>query len=250
MPGALYVMSYRARDAARVVARMPRFHRELDRAPGVVAGRLFASGNFWAPTMGYPTPRRYALLCGFEDEAARERFESSSLAASLVEPARERWRLALAPVRAKGQWRGWAPDVSEATPLAGDEPAAVITYGLVRARHYPSFALTNRRVIAASMEQPGLVMRMAIFDRPLSISTFSIWRRKGDALRFAYGPGGPHREVLEPWRKSWGSHDFFLRCRVLESSGTLAGHDPWAGVTPSLGPPHRNGDRSKHPRRD
>ncbi len=228
MPGALYVMSYGAGDAARLMARMPRIHRQLDRTPGVVAGRLFASANFWAPTAGYLTLRRQALLCAFEDEAARESFESSSLAASLIEPARERWRVALDPVAVTGQWRGWAPDVSAATRLGRDEPMAVITYGIVRPLHYPRFALANRRIIAASMNQPGLVMRMAIFDRPLCISTFSIWRSKGDALRFAYGPDGPHREILKPWRESWGSQNFFVRFRAFDSSGTLAGRDPLA----------------------
>jgi len=223
----LHVARFNPVEAARLVARIPRLHREFDRMPGVVVARIFVTANFWPPIVGYPTPRRYALLCAFEDGSARASFAESSAAHGFLGAASEQWRLGLEPAaRPVGAWRGWHPDPAGVERLAPDEPVAVMTYGLVKPRHALRFVAATRRVAKASMCQEGLVTRFALFDQMWSMCTFSLWRSKGDALRFAYAPDGLHKTYLQPWRESWGSQSFFVRFRVIDSVGSGAGIVP------------------------
>jgi hypothetical protein len=236
MPAQLHVASYTAADAARVVARVPRLHRRLGSTPGVVTGRVFATANYFPATSGYPTLRRYALLTAFEDDDAVAEFEGSEVDDAFGGPARESWRLTLEAIRVKhGSWRGWFPDTGGAEPLLRDEPMAVMTYGVLRPRYIPRFALRNRQVIAGSMDEEGQIVRLALFDRPLSVCTFSVWRSKGDALNFAYGAGTLHKASIRPWLDTpWGVKNFFARFRIVESRGTVAGVDPLAEARAAL----------------
>jgi spheroidene monooxygenase len=235
MPALLHIASFSAVDAVYTVTQMRRMHARLEATPGLAAGRVFATANFWPPTSGYPTLRRYGLLCGFEDDRALAEFDASGTADAFVGRARESWRLRLEPVTVRdGPWRGWYPTTTDAIPLTPDEPMAVMTYGVLRPRHIPSFTPRNRSIIAASMNQEGQVMRVALFDRPLSICTFSIWHSKGAALRFAYGTG-LHKAVIRPWRDvPWGVENFFVRFRILDSTGTYAGGNPLAATRIAL----------------
>jgi hypothetical protein len=234
MPASLHVASYTAADAARFAARLPRLQRRLRGTPGLVAGHVFATANFWPLTMGYPTLRRYALLTAFEDEGAIDEFEGSEAARAFTGPALESWRLTLEPTTVmNGSWRGWRPSTDEVAPLTGDEPLAVMTYGVLRPRYAAKFAVWNRRVIAASMNQEGQILRLALFDRPLSVCTFSVWRSKGHAMRFAYGADTLHKSVIRPWLDTpWGVDNFFARFRIRDSVGTCGGLDPLADARP------------------
>jgi hypothetical protein len=239
MPALLHVASFSAADAARIVAQMPRVHRKLGSMPGVVTGRVFATATFWPPTSGYPTLRRYVLLCAFEDDEAMAGFEGSEVAEAFGGRARESWRMELEPTRVKnGAWRGWRPDTADAEPIARDEPMAVMTYGVLRPRYIPQFAVRNRQVIAGSMDQEGQIIRLALFDRPRSVCTFSVWRSKGDALRFAYGAGTLHKASIRPWLEvPWGVDNFFARFRIRDSVGTCGGRDPLAEARAALASP-------------
>ena len=236
MPAALHVASYTAPGAARLLARIPRLHRGLRAAPGVLAGHVFATADYHPLTSGIPTLRRYALLCAFEDDAALADFEGSPLGGAFADGARESWRVTLDASRVvNGSWRGWRPDTGDADgigrtePLAKNEPLAVMTYGVLVPRYIPRFAMLNRQIIAGSMNQEGMIVRHAFFDRPLSVCTFSIWRRQADVTRFAYRSHTLHRSAIRPWLDTpWGTDNFFARFRLRDSSGTCDGRDPVA----------------------
>lgn len=240
MPASLRVASHTAPGAARMLAGMRRLHDELQATPGLVAGHLFATSNFWAPASAYLTLRRWALLCAFEDEDALGGFEKSPVVRAFSDRARETWRVTLEPTRVvNGSWRGWCPATQGVEPLAKDEPLAVMTYGILRPRYAPWFLRHNRRIVAASMDQEGLIARFGMADTALTASTFSIWRGHADVARFAYGADTVHKPVIRPSLDT-PTHEsyFFARFRLRDSDGTLAGRDP---VAEARGAPARNG---------
>lgn len=213
-----------------MLARMRRHRESVERGPGVIAGHIFATTRFWAPTGGYPTPRRWALMCAFEDDDALERFERSAAVAAFHHRARESWRVTLEPTRiVDGAWRGWAPATEDVEQIARDEPVAVMTYGVLRPRWVPRFLRENQRIVAASMAQEGLVARIGLSDTALTASTFSIWRSQGDVARFAYGVASTHKPVIRPSMDTpWADDYFFARFRLRDSRGTWDGRDPVA----------------------
>ena len=230
MAASLRLVSHTVPSAVRMLRRMRRMRNELDSAPGLVAGHLFATSNFWPATGGYLTPRRWALLCAFEDDEALAAFEASRLVAAFTDGARESWRVTLEPTRVvNGSWRGWCPPTEGVEPLARDEPVGVMTYGILRPRYVPTFIRHNRRVVAASMKQEGLIARLGLQDTALTASTFSIWRTPGDVTRFAYGADTVHKPVIRPSLDTpWGNAYFFARFRLRDSDGAWAGRDPVA----------------------
>ena len=230
MAASLHLASHTAPGAVQMLRRMRRMRNDFDSAPGLVAGHLFATSEFWPPAGAYLTLRRWALLCAFEDDEALAAFEASRLVAAFTDGARERWRVTLEPTRVvNGSWRGWCPPTEDVEPLARDEPVAVMTYGILRPRYVPTFVWHNRRVVAASMDQEGLIARLGMSDTPLTASTFSIWRSPGDVARFAYGADTVHKPVIRPSLDTpWGDAYFFARFRLRDSEGAWGGRDPVA----------------------
>ena len=198
----------------------------------MLAGHLFSTTEFSALAGGLPTLRRWALLCALEDHEAVEEFERSAAVAAFHERARESWRVTLEPTRVvDGAWRGWNPATDDVESIGRDEPLAVMTYGVLRPRYVPRFLRYNRRIIRASMRQPGLVARIGLSDTPLAASTFSIWRSQADVARFAYAPGSTHKPVIRPSMDTpWARDYFFARFRLLDSRGTWDGRDPLAAA--------------------
>jgi hypothetical protein len=213
-----------------MLARVRRQRDRIERGPGVIAGHLFATTRFWAPTGGYPTLRRWALLCAFADDEALRRFEGSAAVGTFHHGARESWRVTLEPTRlVSGAWRGWAPATEDVAPVARDEPVAVMTYGVLLPRWVPRFLRENQRIVAASMDEDGLVARIGLADTPLTASTFSIWRSQRDVARFAYGLKSTHKPVIRPSLDTpWASEYFFARFRLRDSRGSWEGRDPLA----------------------
>ncbi len=213
-----------------MLVRMRRIRDELDATPGLIAGHLFATTEFIPQTGGLPTLRRWALLCAFEDDATLEAFEDSRPVAALTDRARESWRVTLEPTRlVSGSWRGWCPATDDIERLSRDEPLAVMAYGILRPRYVPRFLRFNRRIVAASMNQDGLVARIGLSDTAMTASTFSIWRSQGDVARFAYGPETEHKPIVRPSKDiPWANDYFFARFRLRDSRGAWSGRDPVA----------------------
>ena len=236
MAASLHLASYSFRDTGRMLRAMRRHRANLEATPGLAAMNLFFTARFDSFTGGTPTPTKWGLLCGWETPEARDQFlgEPGRLA-PFVRDAREAWSVSLDTVRVvQGEWRGWQPSSDGIEPLTRDEPVAVITYGQVRPRYLPAFHWNNRKVVREMNANPGNVLGLGLADGPVTRATFSIWRSKGDVVRFAYGAGGVHdpiqRRSLET---GWGGDYFFGRFRPVASSGTWDGSDPLGRRLPS-----------------
>ena len=212
---------------------MRRYREHLKATPGLAVSSLFFTARFDSLTGGTPTPLKWGLLCGWERPEARDEFLSKpARLAPFVREAREAWSVSLDTVRVvSGEWHGWQPSLAEAEPLDRDEPVAVLTYGRVRPRYIPAFQWNNRKVVREMNANPGNVMAIGLGEDAWVRATFSIWRSKGDVVRFAYEPGGVHdpiqRRSLEA---GWGGDYFFARFRPVASTGTWGGCDPLAGL--------------------
>ena len=231
MAASLHLASYGVRDTGRMLRAMRRYRDHLKATAGLAVSGLFFTARFDSLTGGTPTPLKWGLLCGWETPAARDEFlDDREGLAPFVRGARESWSLSLDTVRVvEGEWHGWQPSPADAEPLARDEPVAVITYGRVRPRYMPAFHWNNRKVVREMNSNPANVMAIGLGEDPLVRATFSIWRSKGDVVRFAYEAGGVHdpiqRRSLEA---GWGGDYFFARFRPVASSGTWGGRDPLA----------------------
>jgi hypothetical protein len=228
MAASLHLARYSGRDAARLARALRRTQRELDRLPGLAAGHVFATIDLTTRSGGWPTPARWALFCGWNDDKALEQFERSAVLEDFLTRARETWRMRLEPVRVvNGSWRGWRPETDGVDPRK-DEPIAVITYGRLRARYVPVFLWNNRKAVIHADRSPGLLARIGLADTVRTASTFSLWRSQGDAVRFAYGPGDHKPVVSRSKAAPWADDYFFARFRLLQWSGTWNGRDPLA----------------------
>jgi hypothetical protein len=230
MLASLHLARYSARGAVRTLVAMRRHRMELETTPGLGAAHLFFTLDSSTVTGGKPTPRRWALLCGWDQDEAHDEFlaGSGALEAFLSE-ALETWRVRLEPVRVvDGSWRGWKPSTEGVRPLADDEPLIVMTYGLLRPRYVPAFLRSNRRALAQALEQPGMLAWLGLSDTVRTASTFSIWRSLADVQRYAYGKGAHQPVARHSKRVPWADDYFFARFRPLGSSGTWSGRDPVA----------------------
>jgi hypothetical protein len=232
MVASLHLARYPGRQAVKKLPTLWRLQRELDRAAGLAAGHVFATVDLTTDTGGWPTPRRWALFCAWEESSALEDFLRGSTAAErFLTDTEETWFARLEPVRlVSGGWRGWEPQTNGVEPLAPDEPLAVITYGVLRPRYVPTFFWNNRKAVRHADRSEGLLARIGLMDRIRTASTFTLWRSQRDVVRFAYGPGD-HKPVVSVSKNTpWAHHYFFARFRVLESKGSWGGHDPLAAV--------------------
>jgi hypothetical protein len=202
----------------------------LAHTPGLAVARLCVTTELEPTFGGRPTPTRWALLCGWEDGSARDRFLADpEPLRPFLEPAREAWSVSLDTVRlVSGEWRGWRPSTDDVDALGRDEPLAVITYGRLRPRYVPTFMWNNRKAVRQIVRHPGLISMVGLSDGIGVASTFSLWRSQGDVVRYAYGPGVhkpiQRRSLDVPWASEW----FFARFRPVASSGTWSGRDPLA----------------------
>jgi hypothetical protein len=198
--------------------------------PGLGAAHLFATFDPSALTGGRPTPRRWALLCGWnEAEGLDELLAGSPMLGAFLEDALEGWYVRLEPVRVvDGSWRGWRPATEGVRPLADDEPVIVMTYGRLKRRHVPAFLRANRRALAQALRHPGMLSWLGLSDAVPVASTFSLWRSIADVQGYAYGPGDHEPVARHSKRVPWADDYFFARFRPLASSGTWDGRDPVA----------------------
>lgn len=232
-----------------MVAEMRRRRDELARIPGVGAAHLFMTTELTPVLGGRPTPRRWALFCGWDRDVGLDPFlEGSPLLRAFTRGAREVWHVTLEPVRlVSGSWRGWTPSVDGTEPMEGDEPLVVMTYGRLRWRYVPTFLINNRRVVVHAWRQPGLLAQLGLSDTARTASTFTVWRSQADAVRFAYG-SGDHKPVIRPSRDTpWADDYFFARFRPLASKGTWKGRDPVADALAARGNGRRLAASQDHP---
>jgi spheroidene monooxygenase len=227
----LHVARYGLANAVRSALGVRLHDGELEQTPGLVAGALFVTANFWTAAVPgpKPTPRRNALFCCWETQRALDEFvRTSPIFESFKRNASETWHvtLELAAIT-EGRWREWPATPPRLTAVDDDDPVCVMTYGRVRPRHWVTFWGANARVVRQASGEPGMLALMGMADRPGVASTISFWRSLREAKRFAYGRGD-HAPIVRPSRTvPWFEERFFARFRVLASRGSFGGVDPF-----------------------
>ncbi len=231
MPASLHLARFAPRHAVRTTGRLWRGWDRVLAMPGLESARLFMLATLDPVVGGTPTPARWGLLLGWDDVHARDAYCVAG-ARCLTRDASEAWDVALDPVHVRqGHLHGWTPRTAGVESLDRDEPVMVFTHGRLRQRHVWDFTVANRRIVRSMTGGPGLEMMVGLLDHPNTRATFSLWRTKGDTMRFAYGHDGPHKPVQRaaqdvPWGDDW----FFARFRPVWSAGTWEGRDPLASL--------------------
>jgi hypothetical protein len=197
----------------------------LRRTPGVRFAKVLGTGDGRTFTLRDADPRRWGVLCVWEDEAQAD----APVIAGWRRLAHEEWRVDLALVHARGRWARQEPF---GTPVASGHhgPVAAIT----RARLRPSRARTFRRAVPAVVgdlaEQPGLRFSIGIGEAPIGLQgTFSVWASAADLTAFAYR-GAAHRAVVRRTPQiGWYAEELFARFAIVRTVGTIGGEDPVQG---------------------
>ena len=224
----LHIARYDLPTALRSAAGVWRRRAEFESTPGLAVGALLNTADFWTLPSPKFTPRRYAMLCCWDDDEALDGFLAESpLLAAFHRGASETWHARIEPATViEGRWRGWPDPSAELQPLADDEPVCVMTYGRVRLSQTWTFWTANARVIRQVRQSPAVLGYVGLADHIGIASTFSVWRSLAEAREFAYG-AGDHAPVVRPSRTvPWLRDRFFARFRPLASAGTIDGRDP------------------------
>lgn len=228
MSASLHLARYSPRDTGRMLRAMVRHKERLDATPGLAAARLMFTAEMDPITGGRPTPTRWGLLCWWKSSEARDEFVDRGFA-PFESGARESWSVSLDTVKVvMGELWGLRPSTAGVARLAPDEPLAVMTYGMLRARYAPAFTFQNRRIVRELQRNPAEVMRIGMAESPLARATFSLWRSQEAVMRFGYHDGVHPPIQRHSLEVPWGHDYFFARFRPVASRGTHGGRDPLA----------------------
>jgi hypothetical protein len=199
--------------------------------PGVRALLALGTATFAPRVRPAPTPRRIAVLAGWEDGDDLDARWVAALG-DLCSGAREHWHVEAEVVRAafSGSWKGWTPDDTDARALAPTEPALILISGNLRARYVPAFAKDAAGAVAQAFAQPGYLGGLAINSSPLNTTSCSCWRTYREARDYAFKPGGHLDAVRRDRARGHHKTEYFLRLRPLLERGSLAGTTPLAPV--------------------
>jgi len=214
---------------------MSHYDAALQATPGLAMARICATAELDPVIGGSPRLTKWGLFCGWESGEARDDFFGDpARLRPFVADARESWSVSMETVRTVlGEWRGWKPPDDGVAPLSSDEPLAVITYGKVFTRYLPAFSWHNAKIVREIAENPAETMRIGLADHPMVRSTFSLWRSKGEMVRYSYGEGLHNPIQRRSLNVPWGTEWFFARFRPLTSTGTWNGRDPLAEMRQS-----------------
>jgi hypothetical protein len=211
-----------ARKGIRTLARPPRG----DEAPGLRHAETVFTAPMTPRMLPVPDVGTVALIAAWEDDAARDRFESSHPLAARFAPG---WHVRLEPLRIFGAWPE-VPDLLDATrPVDDDEPVVVLTIGRTKPWRLPPFLRAAAAAEADALEARGLLAKTGFGRLPRLVSTFTVWRSAAEMRDFSYGTDGAHQAAVAADR----GHPFhfssaFIRFRPYASGGDWNGVDPLA----------------------
>jgi hypothetical protein len=211
-----------AKRAIAVLARPPR----AGRVPGLRHAETVLTAPMSSRMLPLPSLGTVALVAAWEDDTARDRFESSH---PLAERLAGGWRVRLAPLRISGSWPQ-VPDLLESTlPVDDAEPVVVLTIGHTKPWRLPPFLRAAAAAEADALAAPGLIAKIGLARPPRLVSTFTVWRSAAEMRDFSYRADGAHQAAVEADR----GHPFhfssaFIRFRPYASAGRWGGGEPLA----------------------
>ncbi len=173
------------------------------------------------------TPGRIVTVAFWENDAALDRFRDQVYA---TQAEARGWWARLDPIRAHGSWPGLCDEVDRRRAPGDDtDPVVVVTLGRVRLRRLARFLATSAPAEKAALAAPGFLWGTAAARPPL-VSTVSVWASAQAAADYAYArAGGPHPHAIDvDRRRDFHMQSAFIRFRIVESGGSLGGHNPLA----------------------
>jgi spheroidene monooxygenase len=193
----------------------------LWKTPGLKFYKHMGSGKNGGFSI-HPSGSHQALFCVFQDITSLEQFyKSSRLIRWYRANAKDFFSVKMKAYSIKGQWSGFAPDITVATPSAG--PIVSIT----RASIKPLYCLPFWRKQPAaeiSLEQSaGCIIAAGVGEAPFfRQATFTIW--ESQAAMDQYARRGAHQDAI---RASLSGHYFsesmFSRYIPFDADGSWKG---------------------------
>jgi len=193
----------------------------LWKTPGLKFYKHMGSGKNGGFSI-HPSGTHQALFCVFQDITSLEQFyKSSRLIRWYRANAKDFFSVKMKAYSIKGQWSGFAPDITAETPSAG--PIVSIT----RASIKPLYCLPFWRKQPAaeiSLEQSaGCIIAAGVGEAPFfRQATFTIW--ESQAAMDQYARRGAHQDAI---RASLSGHYFsesmFSRYIPFDADGSWKG---------------------------
>lgn len=216
-------------------AGWPTVNRVLFRGidPSTVPGMTYAEPAFTAPLgrrLPRPHPSRIALIAGWEDDGAIDRFLAGH---PLAEPFVDGWHTRLEPLRCFGSWPELPGLPARELPVEDEEPVVALTLGRLRILRTRPFLRSGAPAERDAVANPALVAStgLARLARPRLVSTFSIWRSAAAMREYAFDATGSHQAAVRADRAMPFHHrSAFIRLRPYASQGLWDGRDPVAAL--------------------
>ena len=195
-----------------ILARPPR--------PERIEGLRYAKTVFTAPLgTSRPEPRfgTVALIAAWDDDAARNRFDSSH---PLAEELARGWQARLQPLRVFGSWPGLSGLPERPLPVDDGEPVVVLTLGRVKPWRVPPFLRASAPAERDVLVEPDLLASTACARLPDMVATLSLWRTAAGMRGYANRRDGSHRAAVAKDReRPFHRHSAFIRFRPYETRG-------------------------------
>jgi hypothetical protein len=227
-PTTLHLWRVPATAVPQAALRLALDRSALRHTPGLVFWKLLGTGDARTFAARDADPRTWALLGVWEDAGALAAFERRSpVSAAWRRLAVERWRADLRLVAARGRWSGCAPF----GPAGGVAPPGRPVAALTRARLVPRRAAAFWRAVppvtADLHRHPGLLFAVGVGEAPVGFQgTFSVWESAAAMRAFAYRGAAHRRVIAETAALGWYAEELFARFAVMQTTGTVRGHDP------------------------
>lgn len=178
-----------------------------------------------------PDWQQWGLLAVWDNRDAYDKFAEKSFVSKWWKTlGAESWTVLCQPVQSHGKWDGKEP-FGKPEDRINDGPMAVLTRATIKISRMKSFWSNVDEVANLMVGAPGYITSFGVGEAPVyRQATFSVWESMEHMKAFAYG-SKQHAEVIKKTRsEGWYSEELFARFRILESSGTINGIDPLAGL--------------------
>lgn len=225
----LHLWRVPARRVPAAVARIARDHAalRLRGAPGLGFAKLLGTSDTRSFSARDATPTRWAVLAAWQTGADAAAFEHSAIVTGWDAIARERWRVTLEPLSARGRWSRREPFHPLPHQRSAPGPVAALTRARIRVRSLPVLWRAVPPVAADLANRAGVRLALGIGEAPVGVQgTFSVWENADALAEFAYR-GDPHAAVIRRTATGrWYAEELFARFTVRSAEGTVDGRDP------------------------